>query len=214
VGGAATITLADMVDNGSLSNDGAELLAGIGASGRSFLVYALPRNAGKSTLVRAILAEAPPHIARRPFYGSKDEAVGLAALEPDGYLVVAEIGHVAMRGYLWQDEVRRLFDLVDRGYAVASSLHADSVEEVFTVLEHNGVPERLASRVDFLVKVRALGPTNDPRTRRVVESVHRIERDPDERVRGDLLYRWDVDADRFERLPRAAAEDEARRPAR
>ncbi len=152
------MTLEDMVREGSMSDDGRELLRGIAAAARSFLAYALPQNAGKSTLVHAMLAEVPSDLPQRTFFGTTEETSALAAIDPRGYLVVNEIGHRGKPGYLAQDEVRRLFQLVEQGYLVASSLHADSVEEVVRVLRDNGASEHACSEVSFLIKIRALGP--------------------------------------------------------
>ncbi len=129
------ITLDEMVESGSVSAEGAELLRSIGRAGESFLVYALPRNAGKTTLARAILAEVPASVERHDFLGTQEETASLSVQsEGLGYLVVAEIGHRGRPGYLAGDEVVRLFGLVRQGYALASSLHADSVDQVFDVL--------------------------------------------------------------------------------
>jgi hypothetical protein len=168
-------SLQDLVGNRSISDDGADLLRAVGAAGRSFLVYALPRNAGKSTVAQAIVAEAPSDLPRQEFYGSEGELASLSAEPGRGYLLVGEIGHRGRPGYLAGEEVVRLFRLLADGYSVASSLHADSVDEVFDVLRANGVPpETAAAAVQYVVKVRALGDPDDPSTRRVVEQIHEI----------------------------------------
>ncbi len=197
------MTLEDMVREGSMSDDGRELLRGIAAAARSFLAYALPQNAGKSTLVHAMLAEVPSDLPQRTFFGTTEETSALAAIDPRGYLVVNEIGHRGRPGYLAQDEVRRLFQLVEQGYLVASSLHADSVEEVVRVLRDNGASEHACSEVSFLIKIRALGPPHDSRTRRVIEAIHEIEARPSEGSSNILLYRWDPQRDEFETMAKS-----------
>ena len=129
------LTLRDLVANRSITDEGAEVLRSIGAAGQSFLVYALPRNAGKSTVTDAIVAEAPESLPRLGFYGTEDEAAALSAAPARGYLQVGEIGHRGRRGYLADDEVVRLFGVLSAGsYSLASSLHADTVDGVFDVL--------------------------------------------------------------------------------
>jgi hypothetical protein len=92
------ITLHDMVTTQAVSEEGADVLRKMALTGQSFLVYARPRNAGKTTLANAILAEA------------------LGAEATGGYLVVAEIGHSGRPWYLAGKEVVRLFDvLADNG---------------------------------------------------------------------------------------------------
>lgn len=157
-----------------MSQDGAALLRDIAQAGQSFLVFALPQNAGKTTLARAVLAEAPSDVPQEEFFGTEQEARALAANPGRGYLVVGEIGHRGRPGYLAGEEVVRLFELASRGYAVASSLHADSVEEVFEVLERNGIDPVSAATVRYLIKVRVLGDPRSPATPRVVEAIHEV----------------------------------------
>ncbi|MFD2079129.1 hypothetical protein SAMN05421678_102396 [Actinopolymorpha cephalotaxi] len=184
------ITLTDMVANGSVTEDGADLLRRIAASGESFLVYALPRNAGKSTLTNAILAEVPADVPRQEFFGTREEVAELTADPDRGYLVVAEMGHRGRPGYLAGDEVERAFELVASGYRLASSLHADSVAEVFDVLAHNGIAADAAAGIRYLVKVRGLGDLGDPSTRRVVEHINEVTGLGADGPAYSVLYEW------------------------
>jgi type IV secretory pathway ATPase VirB11/archaellum biosynthesis ATPase len=185
------LSLDDLVENQSISPDGADVLRSIASSGRSFLVHALPRDAGKSTVVEAILAEAPPAVARKAFLGTADELASLLASATRGYLFVAEIGHHGMPGYLAGDEVPRVFELVAAGYSLASSLHADSVGEVFDVLAANGVPAAVAASIPYLVKLRMLRNPAGTHVRRVVDEVHQITPAEAGEPTAELLYRWD-----------------------
>ncbi|MGW0228600.1 hypothetical protein ACWDWO_09835 [Actinopolymorpha singaporensis] len=179
-----------MVANGSVTDEGADLLRRIAASGESFLVYALPRNAGKSTLTNAILAEAPANVPRREFLGTREEVAELSAHPDRGFLVVGEIGHRGRPGYLAGDEVERAFGLVADGYRLASSLHADSVAEVFEVLARNGISADAAAGIRYLVKVRGLGDLADPATRRVVEHINEVTGFGAHGPAYSVLYRW------------------------
>lgn len=186
------LTLRDLVANHSIADDGAGVLRSIGAAGQSFLVYALPRNAGKSTVTDAIVAEAPESLPRLDFYGTADEAAALSAVPTRAYLQVGEIGHRGRRGYLAAEEVVRLFEVLRAGsYSLASSLHADSVDEVFEVLGKNGVGSSVAAAaVSHVVKVRPLGDPHDPATPRVVEAIHAISPRDDGEPSAALLYQW------------------------
>jgi hypothetical protein len=172
------ISLQDMIANGSVSAEGAAVLRGIGAAGGSFLVHALPRNAGKSTLTEAILAEAPDDLPRHDFYGTSEEVEALMSLPTRGYVVVGEIGHHGRPGYLaGEEEVGRIFSLVAAGYSLASSLHADSVDEVFEVLSRNGVARQAAASIPYFVKVRVFGDPASSTAPRAVEQIHAIAPD-------------------------------------
>jgi type IV secretory pathway ATPase VirB11/archaellum biosynthesis ATPase len=187
------LTLGDLVSNNSISADGAAVLRTIGAAGRPFVVYAGPRNAGKSTLVEAILAEAPAELPRQEFFGTEAEVQSLSAAPAGGYLTVAEIGHRGRPGYLAGEEVPRVFGLLRNGYALASSLHAESVDGVYDVLRANGIAATTVTEtVEYLIKVRALGDSLAPSTRRIVEQIHQISPGDGAEPRSTLLYRTDV----------------------
>jgi hypothetical protein len=166
------LTLTDLIDNGTVTPDGADVLRGIGANLQSFLTYALPRNAGKSTVANAVLAEAPSDAERIDFLGTAEEVSALAEGRRRGYLVVAEMGHRGRPGYLAGEEIPRAFDVVEMGYSLATSLHADTVAQAFDVLAQNGVPVSRALTVRYMVKVCALGDPFDAATRRIVEEIH------------------------------------------
>jgi hypothetical protein len=168
------ITLSDMTASESVSASGADVLRNIAATGQSFLVYALPRNAGKTTLATAILAEAPSNVQQRQFLGTTQEVAALSTEPNPGYLIVNEIGHRGRPGYLAGHEVVRVFELVAKGWALASSLHADTVDEVFDVLGRNGVDPASARQVPYLIKVSPLGDPFDPATQRVVNEIHEL----------------------------------------
>jgi hypothetical protein len=189
--GGHVLRVHDLVAKGSISADGAEVLHSIARSGRSFLVHALPRSAGKSTIVQAILAEAPATIGRTEFYGTEPEVASLSASSTRGYLVVAEMGHRGQPGYLADEEVARVFDLVAAGYSLASSLHADSVHEVYDVLRKNGVRAEVAATVPYLIKVRMMRNPAGTHVRRVVDEIHEVTSVEGGEPRATLLYRWD-----------------------
>ena len=173
---AGVLTIQDLVENGTVSAEGGDLLRDIGRRVESFIVYSLPRNAGKSTVTEAILAEAPDGTTRHDFLGTAEELDHLrAAGKPTGYLVVAEMGHRGRPGYLAEEEIVRAFDLVRHGYPLATSLHADTVDDLTAVLAANGVTAAdLAAGVRHLVKVQPLGDPFAPDTRRIVEAIHEV----------------------------------------
>jgi hypothetical protein len=171
---SSPLTLDDLVANDTVSAAGADVLRSIGARGESFLVHSLPRNAGKSTVMEAVLGASTA--ARRDFLGTPEETAALTAAPAEGYVVVAEMGHRGRPGYLAGDEITRAFDLARHGFALASSLHADTVDQVVEVLGANGVtPAELSAAVRYLIKVQPLGDPFDPATVRIIEFVHRVD---------------------------------------
>ena len=107
-----------------MSRDIAETLHGIARERRSFIVLAVPRLAGKSTVVRAILAERP---ASTPVMTLAEDGLdldGLMKKSAGGYLVIPEITRsAAMPGYIWGADVRRIFD-APKDVSLAATLHA------------------------------------------------------------------------------------------
>ncbi len=100
------LRLDDLVANRTMSRDIAETLREIAGGRRSFIVLAVPRLAGKSTVLRAILAERPgssPVLTLAEDGQDLDELVKKSA---GGYLVIPEITQsAAMPGYIWGADV-------------------------------------------------------------------------------------------------------------
>ncbi|QDP94774.1 hypothetical protein FOE78_01555 [Microlunatus elymi] len=180
-----------MITSQSITSSGADILRSIAKTRQSFLVHALPQGAGKTTLVQAILAEVPDSVPRDEFFGTEEERQTLAAAEEPGYLLVAEIGHHGRPGYLAGPDVPRIFDLLTRGYSLASSLHADTVDQVFEVLAANGVPAAVAATVPYLITVRMIRNQAGTRVRRVVDEIHNLTTDGSGEPSAARLYRWD-----------------------
>jgi type IV secretory pathway ATPase VirB11/archaellum biosynthesis ATPase len=165
---------------------------------RSYLVIALPRLAGKSTVGKAMLA-----IARQkkmPIRELGADGTDVEALAPEargGYLYVPEVSRYPVTdGYVWGAPVRAAFAAIKDGTALSTALHADSAEDALILLRRNRVPPEDLSRLDLIVHLRSLGDWQAP-TRRVVADVNEL-------VGGQLrlLHRWDEARDRFEEVAR------------
>jgi hypothetical protein len=193
-----TTGLAALVRNRTLSPEAAAVLWTAAAEERSFVVMAMPRMAGKTTLMRSTLACASAGSPLREFTGGRREAEALLGSPRRGYLVVAEVSPDFMPGYLWGEPARRAFELVGSGFALATTMHARDVIECFAILcRHNQVPDRLAAGVHLTVHIEVSPPRWDPR-RRVVDAIHEVEGVEGGRPRARLLHRWDAAAERFE----------------
>jgi hypothetical protein len=191
----AELTLADLVRNGTMSPEIAATLERTARERRSFLVIALPRMAGKSTVGKAMLA-----VARRAKYPIRelgDDGTDVAALGREargGYLYVPEVSRYPVTaGYVWGAPVRAAFAEITKGTALSTALHADSAEDALRILRANRVPPDDLARLELIVHLRSLGDDWQNPTRRVVADVH---------AHGPkglhLLHRWDEKADRFE----------------
>ncbi len=190
--------LEDLIRNGTMSAEIAATLAGAVEERRSFLVFAVPRLAGKSTVTEAMLARAVEGTPVRVMTGDEGEATRLRSSDGRGYLVIPEISqYPVMPGYIWGEPVRRVFALLERGYALAAALHAPDAATAFDIIcRGNGVPDEDASRIRLAVYIRSLGEWEQPR-RRVVEAVHEVDGVSGGRPRLRALHRWDRAADAF-----------------
>lgn len=169
------------------------------ARGRdSFIVVAVPRLAGKSTVLRAILAERPASSPLLTIAEDGEDAADLVKRSRGGYLVIPEITNsAAMPGYIWGADVRRIFTAAKDDVALAATLHAEGPDDAFAqICGGCGVPDEDASKISFAVALRSLGRWEEP-TRRVVQSVHAIDGVGDGKPRTKLLHHWDEQNDRF-----------------
>ncbi|HEV8536251.1 MAG TPA: hypothetical protein VGR87_11130 [Candidatus Limnocylindria bacterium] len=159
---------------------------------------AVPRLAGKSTVMRAMLAERPAKTPLRTVGEDGDEIEPLLADSKGGYIVIPEISRGAFApGYIWGAPVRRIFQAVGDEVSLALALHAPDPDQAFDIICRGcGVPDTDASKVSLVVYLRSLGRWEEP-TRRVVDAVYEIATVRDGRPRTKLLFRWDEENDRF-----------------
>jgi hypothetical protein len=183
-------TFDDLVANRTLTPEIAAALIEAARAKRSFLVFAQPRLAGKTTLQELMLAHTPPGTPTRTVGVDGDDVEALARDARGGYLVIPEIAREAARpGYIWGEPVRAAFAV--RGCSLAVVLHADSADEAIGIIRENAVPDADLERLELLIHLRSLGKWEEP-TRRVVAHIH-------EGVAARrLLHRWDEASDRFE----------------
>jgi hypothetical protein len=192
------LTLVDLVRNRTMSAEIAATLAGAVEEHRSFLVFAVPRLAGKSTVTEAMLAYTGADTPVRTMTGDLAETSRLRSGDGRGYVVIPEISRSPVApGYIWGAPVRRVFGILERGYALAAALHAPDAGNAFDkICRGNGVPDADASRIRLAVYIRSLGEWQDP-TRRVIEAVDEVDGVTAGRPRLRTLHHWDEATDRF-----------------
>lgn len=189
------LSLAHLIANRTLSAEMAATLAAAAKERRSLLFVAIPRMAGKSTVMQASLQYAPAGTPLHPLSTAAGN-LGIPAQGDGGYLVVSEISPAGFADYLWGADARAVFAALDRGFSLATALHASGVDEAFEVLTlGNGIPKEQAARIDLVVYIRSIGPWSRP-SRRVVEEI--AETDGVHAAGARLLHRWSESDDRFE----------------
>ena len=193
----AELELADLVANGTMSDDIAATLRATVRERHSFVVFAVPRLAGKTTVLNAMLEARPSGTPVVTVTGEPEEQRRLQAEPQGGYLYVPEIANSGVPGYLWGEPVQRVFRTLAAGYSLAVALHAPNVGEAFRIIsKENSIPDDEASKVRLAVYIRSIGEWRTPTARRVSE-VHEVARVVGGVPEVTLLHRWDEKADRF-----------------
>ncbi len=197
----ASVTIAELVRNGTMSAEMAAVLWAAADEQQSFLTAAIPRLAGKTTTSNAVLALCAPEVAVTPVAGEPEIMLRLAEERRGGYLVVAEFAQSSMPDYIWGEPVQRVFETVHQaGYALQASLHAPSVDAaVQQVTQGNGIDDAHASVLKFVIYIERFGSSEDDYWRRVTD-LYEIERVENGRPVGRSLFQWREAGDRFEQL--------------
>ena len=191
------LTLDDLVTNGTMSRGIAATLAHIAKKRRNYLVIALPRMAGKSTVGKAILDVAKKDGAAVRELGEDGTDVAALAREArGGYLYVPEVARSAVTaGYVWGPPVRAAFAAIKEGTSLSTALHADSPGDALAVLKQNEIPRADLDRLDAIVYIRSLGEDWRNPTRRVIAGVYEMRDGVP-----TPLHIWNAIADKFEEV--------------
>ena len=198
------LTLLDLVRNRTMSPAIASTLALAAEERRSLLIIAIPRHAGKTTTMEATLAHVPDGTAMHEVDEAAGGDLGIPSEGDGGYLKMAEVSQAPMSNYLWGDPVRRVFAALERGFSLATALHAPGIDEAFEVIcGQNGVPGADAGRLDLAVYIATVGDDWRAPERRAIAEVREIDAAEGGRPLGRTLHRWDPETDVFEDVDRA-----------
>ncbi|TAK79863.1 MAG: hypothetical protein EPO16_01180, partial [Dehalococcoidia bacterium] len=113
----ASLTLANLVANRTLSPEMAATVAAAAEARLSMLFVAIPRWAGKSTLMQAALQHVPADTPLHQLSAAVEPDLGIPAARDGGYLVVSEVSPAGFAEYLWDADVRRVFAALGRGFS-------------------------------------------------------------------------------------------------
>ncbi|MDP2675664.1 MAG: hypothetical protein Q8Q00_12305 [Dehalococcoidia bacterium] len=164
--------------------------------GASLIVAADPPSAGKTATLTALLSLTPPETVAY-FTRGVGETFALPPRTDahPTYILVNEMSdHLPV--YTWDSYARRAFELLAEGYSLATTVHANTVDEVLAILrEEIGVPAEQIAGLTFIAPLHLSdGPQG---TSRRVREVAFIEPGADGEVAYRSIVRWDAGTDTF-----------------
>ncbi len=173
----------------------------------SVIVAAEPPMAGKTTTLTALLDLVPPDTKRvylRGHYETFDFVHDEAADPTHTYVLANEMSdHLAV--YLWGSRIYKTFELLDQGYAIGSTMHAETVDDVIAILNSDPlkVPPKWIAQLTLVINLYVSG-TYGPSVRRF-NTVHMLTKGRGDAsdgllpgVKPVLLSSWDRATDTFD----------------
>lgn len=146
------MSIAELIEAGSLSDRLAAMLWVAMERGASLLVAADPPSAGKTTTLTALLSLTPPDTLVY-FTRGIGETFALPSLSEayPTYILINELSdHIPV--YTWDDDARRAFQLLAQGYRLASTMHADTVDGVLGQLQGElGIPAQQVAHLTLIL---------------------------------------------------------------
>ena len=167
---------------------------------RTSVIFAsVPDLTGRTAMLSALVDFIPTGVRPVYVYGPDFEAPEPEeGVKPENtYLLVPELGE-DRESYIWGQPVGKLLKALDKGYAVCTTMHADSPEQAIQVFKSvipRGSPHKLIDGVGILVNLRTV-PGGRSVARRVAQ-VTLLVPEPSGPPRLTTLVGWEPDADRY-----------------
>src|SRR5687767_10328478 len=140
----------------------------------SLLIAAEQPHSGKTTTLTAFLDFLPNRVRRVFLRGWVETFDYVKQTTPADTILLGNELSSHLPVYLWGPKAVRAFETLRKGYALGSTLHADSAEEAVAQLTGElGVASGDLARVDLLMVMRVYASMHGQYARRVV-SLHRL----------------------------------------
>jgi hypothetical protein len=162
-----------LIERGSLDLQLAAFLSLAIEARASMIVVSEPHEAGKTTLLTALLDFLPEETQPVYLRGWYERFSFLDTLPPEaGYILCNEISS-HLPTYLWGRGVRRVFDAATAGYPLATTMHAASAAGAFDQLAAYPleVPVDQLAAIDLVITI-GVGYASNKLLRRVVRIEH------------------------------------------
>ena len=193
-------SLLGMVKNNTLDLRLAALLWLLIERRTSMIFASAPDLTGRTAMLSALIDFIPTSVRPVYVYGPEFEVPEPEeGVKPENtYLLIPELGE-DRESYMWGQPVRDLFKALEKGYAVCTTMHADSPEQALQVLKstpNKVVPHKRISGVNVLVNLRTV-PGGRSVSRRVAQ-VTLLLPEPSGPPRLVTLVGWEPDADQYQ----------------
>ncbi|HEU5347783.1 MAG TPA: hypothetical protein VFU63_04140 [Ktedonobacterales bacterium] len=121
---------------------------------------------GKTTTLNALLGFLPPGTTLVYTAGMYEDFDFKSMVEPETTCVLANEVSDHLRIYMWSDVARELLELPKDGYAIATSCHADTVQDVLSMLRHDlRTPADTVRGLGIVINIGIVGRVWPPRRR-------------------------------------------------
>lgn len=191
-----TLSIVDLLYDNTLNVEMAAYLLYIVEHGASFLTAAGPGNAGKTTLMQCLLTYLPSN-TRIVTISDAAMLSSPPVRNERTYYLVHEIGSGSWFGYLWGNDVGRFFSLIDKEHFLASCIHADTLDEIRTILlsDELNVAEEDFRKLDLILFMH-LERSGFKYTRRIA-SIYEATGASVEHPSHKSIFLWDRETDTF-----------------
>ena len=130
------LSVMQIIEAGSADTELMALVWAMLSRRASVLVAAEPPMAGKTTTLTALLDLMPPNTKRVYLRGHYEtfDFIREEDIEPRNTYVLANEMSDHLAVYLWGSRIYKTFELIEQGYAIGSTMHAETVEDVVAIL--------------------------------------------------------------------------------
>ncbi|MDQ6692860.1 MAG: hypothetical protein M3014_00330 [Chloroflexota bacterium] len=171
------LSVMQLILAGSADTDLMALIWAMLSRRASVMVAAEPPMAGKTTTLTALLDLLPADTRRvylRGHYETFDFVKDEGADPHHTYVLANEMSdHLAV--YLWGSRIYKMFELLESGYALGSTMHAERVDDVIAMLHSDplNVPARWIAQLTLVINLY-VSSTHGSSVRRF-NTVHMLE---------------------------------------
>jgi hypothetical protein len=199
------LSIMQIIRAGSTDTDTMAVLWAMLSRRASIIVAAEPPMAGKTTTLTALLDLMPPDTRRVYLRGHYEDFSFVKETDPASTYVLANEMSDHLAVYLWGSRIYKTFELLSKGYAIGSTMHAETVDDVIAILNSDPlfVPPEWIAGLTLVVNLY-VGGTYGTGTRRF-NAVHMLEPGAGDAsdgllpgVRPVTLSKWDREADTFD----------------